>query len=128
MSSLHLVATAAFGLEAVVVRELRRLGFVEPQITRPGRVMFSGDEAAVCRANLWLRSADRVLVQLARFPAADFDTLFEETRNLPWEQWIASDNAIPVRGRSRKSQLSSVPACQRTVKKAIVSKTDRGNM
>ena len=117
----HLVATAAFGLEAVVVRELEQLGY-EPRITRPGRIEFGGDDRAICRANLWLRSADRVLVQLAKFSAADFDTLFDTTRELPWEQWMAPDAAIPVRGRSHKSQLSSVPACQRSVKRAIVER------
>lgn len=116
-----LVATAAFGLEAIVVRELEALGY-EPKITRPGRIEFAGDLIAVARASLWLRSADRVLLQLAKFAATDFDLLFETVSNLPWEEWIAPDAAIPVRGRSHKSQLSSVPACQRTVKKAIVER------
>ncbi len=119
--SLKLVATAAFGLEAVVVRELEQLGYT-PKITRPGRIEFEGDTRAICRANLWLRSADRVLVQLAKFAAPDFDALFDTVRSLPWEDWIAQDAAIPVRGRSHKSQLTSVPACQRTVKKAIVER------
>ncbi len=118
---LQLVATAAFGLEAVVVRELEQLGY-EPRVARPGRIEFAGDVSAVCRANLWLRSADRVLVQLAKFPAADFDALFDTARDLPWEEWIGPTTAIPVRGRSHKSQLTSVPACQRTVKKAIVER------
>jgi 23S rRNA (guanine2445-N2)-methyltransferase / 23S rRNA (guanine2069-N7)-methyltransferase len=118
---LTLVATCAFGLESVVVRELAALGY-EARVVRPGRIVFAGDGSAVCRANLWLRSADRVLVELASFAAADFDALFETTKTLPWEEWISADAAIPVRGRSRKSQLSSVPACQRTVKKAIVDR------
>ncbi len=116
-----LVATAAFGLEAVVVRELKQLGY-EPKITRPGRIEFPGDLSAIARTNLWLRSADRVLLELGRFSATDFDALFETTRDLPWEAWIAPAAAIPVRGRSHKSQLTSVPACQRTVKKAIVER------
>ena len=118
---LQLVATAASGLEAVVVRELEQLGYAA-RVARPGRIEFAGDVSAICRANLWLRSADRVLVQLAKFPAADFDALFDTTRGLPWEEWIAPAAAIPVRGRSHKSQLTSVPACQRTVKKAIVER------
>ncbi len=116
-----LVATAAFGLEAIVVRELKALGY-EAKVTRPGRIGFRGDLSAIARSNLWLRSADRVLLQLGDFPAADFDALFETTRDLPWEEWIAADAAILVRGRSHKSQLTSVPACQRTVKKAIVER------
>jgi 23S rRNA (guanine2445-N2)-methyltransferase / 23S rRNA (guanine2069-N7)-methyltransferase len=117
----QLVATAAFGLEAVVVRELKNLGY-EGHVTRPGRIEFTGDELAVCRTNLWLRSADRVLIQLARFAAPDFDALFDTVAELPWEAWIEREAAIPVRGRSRKSQLTSVPAVQRTVKKAIVKR------
>jgi 23S rRNA (guanine2445-N2)-methyltransferase / 23S rRNA (guanine2069-N7)-methyltransferase len=119
--SFQLVATAAFGLEAVVVRELTDLGY-EPRIVRPGRIEFTGDWSAICRANLWLRSADRVMVQLAKFPAPDFDALFDTVGELPWEDWIHRDAAIPVRGRSHKSQLTSVPAVQRTVKKAIVQR------
>ena len=118
---LQLIATAAFGLEAVVVRELRALGY-DPHIVRPGRIAFAGDPTAVCRSNLWLRSADRVLIELANFAAVDFDVLFERVRSIPWEQWVAVDAQLPVRGRSHKSQLTSVPAIQRTVKKALVER------
>ncbi|BBO32684.1 class I SAM-dependent methyltransferase [Lacipirellula parvula] len=120
-ASLNLIATSAFGLEAVVVRELSDLGYAA-KVARPGRIAFSGDASALCRANMWLRSADRVLVELASFQAADFDALFDTTRDFPWEEWIAADAAIPVGGRSVKSQLSSVPAIQRSVKKAIVER------
>ena len=117
----NVIATSAFGLEAVVVRELNDLGYAA-KVVRPGRIMFPGDASAVCRANMWLRSADRVLIELASFAAPDFDALFDTTRELPWEEWLEPDAAIPVSGRSIKSQLSSVPACQRTVKKAIVDR------
>ena len=119
--SFNLIATSAFGLEAVVVRELSDLGY-PAKVARPGRIAFSGDASALCRANMWLRSADRVLVEVASFAAADFDALFDTTRDLPWEEWMAADAAIPVGGRSIKSQLSSVPAIQRSVKKAIVER------
>ncbi|HMP06805.1 MAG TPA: THUMP domain-containing protein, partial [Lacipirellulaceae bacterium] len=108
MTTLRIAVTCAFGLEAVVRRELHALGY-EGSVARPGRLVFDGDAASVCRANLWLRSADRVLIELAAFPAADFDALFETVRALPWEDWVAPEAAIPVRGRSIKSQLSSVP-------------------
>jgi 23S rRNA (guanine2445-N2)-methyltransferase / 23S rRNA (guanine2069-N7)-methyltransferase len=123
--ALNLVATCAFGLEAVVARELADLGLTaRPSGT--GRVDFAGDWADVARANLWLRTADRVLVRVARFPvgAGDpgFDALFERTRALPWERWIALGSAFPVAGRSVRSAISSVPALQRTVKRAIVDR------
>ncbi|MEO8496437.1 MAG: bifunctional 23S rRNA (guanine(2069)-N(7))-methyltransferase RlmK/23S rRNA (guanine(2445)-N(2))-methyltransferase RlmL [Planctomycetota bacterium] len=114
-----LIATTAFGLEAVVKRELAALGY-EARIGDPGRIHFRGDLSAIVRANLWLRVADRVLVHMASFEAADFDALFDTTKALPWDRWIPKDGQFPVIGRSLKSQLSSVPACQRAVKKAIV--------
>jgi putative N6-adenine-specific DNA methylase len=87
-----------------------------------GRVIFWGDASAICRANLWLRSADRILVKMGEFPATTFEDLFEQTKALPWPEWIPGDAEFPVNGRSHKSQLSSVPACQAIVKKAIVEK------
>jgi 23S rRNA (guanine2445-N2)-methyltransferase / 23S rRNA (guanine2069-N7)-methyltransferase len=118
---LQLIATSTVGLEAVVARELKGLGY-EPKIPQTGRIAFAADESAVCRANLWLRAADRVLIEVGAFDATDFGQLFDRTYELPWQQWIARDAAFPVNGRSVKSQLSSVPACQRIVKKAIVEK------
>jgi len=121
MAELELIATSTFGLEAIVARELEALGY-ESKTIQPGRMLFSGDAAALCRANLWLRAADRVLLRLGSFEATDFGQLFDGTHALPWEEWIPADGAFPVRGRSIKSQLSSVPACQKIVKKAIVEK------
>lgn len=118
-SPLELIATTAFGLEAIVRRELQALGY-EGTIVGPGRILFSADAAAICRTNLWLRTADRVLVRMASFPAEDFDALFDTTKSLSWNDWIGADASFPVVGRSIRSQLSSVPACQRAVKKAVV--------
>ena len=117
--NLDLIATSTFGLEAVVARELAALGY-EGRPTQTGRIEFVGDGEAVARANLWLRSADRVLIRVGRLEARDFDTLFEAVQALPWEDWIPADGCFPVSGRSVKSGLSSVPAVQRCVKKAIV--------
>jgi putative N6-adenine-specific DNA methylase len=119
MSRLELIATAAFGLEAVVSRELADLGYTE-QIVEDGRVSFIGDELAVCRCNLWLRSADRVLLRVAAFPAANFDQLFEQIQALPWEQWIPADGRFPVDAKSVRSALHHTPSVQKAVKKAIV--------
>ncbi|MEN0109366.1 MAG: bifunctional 23S rRNA (guanine(2069)-N(7))-methyltransferase RlmK/23S rRNA (guanine(2445)-N(2))-methyltransferase RlmL [Planctomycetota bacterium] len=113
------VATAAFGLETIVRHELEALGY-PARVIQPGRVLFRGGEAAIREANLWLRCAERVLVRVATGPADDFDKLFELAREAPWSEWLPADAAFPVRGRSHKSRLTSVPACQRTVKKAIV--------
>lgn len=118
---MDLIATATFGLEAIVARELEALGY-SAKIIQAGRILFEGDETAVCRANLWLRTAERVLVRVGDFEALDFGTLFDATYALPWEEWIAADDEFPVSGRSIRSQFSSVPACQKIVKKAIVEK------
>ena len=116
-----LIATATFGLEAVVSRELEALGY-EPRTTRPGWLSFRGDATAIARANLWLRVSDRVLIEMNVFQADDFGVLFDETRATTWERFLPANASFPVRGRSVKSKLSSVPACQRIVKKAIVER------
>ncbi|MDX9872185.1 MAG: class I SAM-dependent RNA methyltransferase [Clostridia bacterium] len=121
MSSFELIATAAFGLEAVVGRELAALGYQEQKV-ETGRVLFRGDERAVCRANLWLRSAERVLVNMGQFEAGSFEELFQQTKALPWEEWLPQDANFPVEGKSVRSRLYSVPDCQAIVKKAIVEK------
>ncbi len=121
MPQLDLIATSTFGLEAVVVRELKALGY-DAKVAQPGRILFQADAAAIARANLWLRSSDRVLIRVGTFEAQDFGVLFDETKALPWEQWLPRDASFPVTGRSVKSQLSSVPACQKIVKKAVVEK------
>ncbi len=118
---LQLIATAAFGLEAVVARELRALGISETRV-EDGKVRFSGTALDICRANLWLRSADRVLLVVGEFDAPDFGVLFDQANALPWENWLPETAAFPVRGRSVRSQLHSVPDCQRLVKKAIVER------
>lgn len=120
----RLTATCAFGLEAIVARELRALGYQELAMDR-GRVGFSGPPSAICRANLWLRCADRVLLTIGEFQARSFDELFDQTTALPWADWIPEDAEFPVIGKSVKSQLSSVPACQGVVKKAVVEALGR---
>ncbi|MEF3305460.1 THUMP domain-containing class I SAM-dependent RNA methyltransferase [Paenibacillus sp. GYB003] len=121
MDKVQLIATAPMGLEAIVAREVRELGYDDVMVEN-GKVMFQADKSAIARANLWLRTADRVLLKLGEFPATTFDELFEGTKALPWPDWIPEDAAFPVEGRSHKSQLSSVPACQGIVKKAVVEK------
>ncbi|MBO4990901.1 MAG: class I SAM-dependent RNA methyltransferase [Firmicutes bacterium] len=121
MAKLELIATSTFGLEAVVKREVEALGYPILQ-SENGKICYLGDERAVVRSNLWLRCADRVQIRLAEFEARTFNDLFEQTKALPWEQWIPVDGQINVSGSSVKSQLHSVPACQGMVKKAIIEK------
>lgn len=118
---LKLVATAAFGVEAVVKREIIALGY-DIISTKDGQITFWGDERAIVRSNLWLRTADRVLLLMGEFIAETFEDLFQQTKGLPWEELIPPDGKFTVNGTSVKSTLHSVPACQSIVKKAIVSR------
>jgi putative N6-adenine-specific DNA methylase len=119
MKRIELIATASFGLEAVVAREVRKLGY-EDMMVENARVNYRADLEGICRSNLWLRSADRVLVKMGEFTATSFEELFNRTKALPWADWIPVDAAFPVNGKSVRSQLHSVPDCQAIVKKAIV--------
>lgn len=119
MKKIELIATAAFGLEAVVAREVKNLGYEDVTVEN-GRVLFTADEMGIARSNLWLRSADRVLVKIGEFKATTFEELFENTKALPWGDWIPEDAIFPVDGKSIKSKLFSVPDCQAIVKKAVV--------
>ena len=87
MQHLELFATAAFGVESAVARELKHLGYKDTRIDN-GRIYFTGDFEAICRTNLWLRCAGRVYVPIGRFEARTFDELFERTKALPWEEWL----------------------------------------
>ncbi|MCA1023250.1 THUMP domain-containing class I SAM-dependent RNA methyltransferase [Halobacillus litoralis] len=116
-----LIATAAMGLESIVSKEVKALGYENVEVEN-GRVVFEADVSAIPRANLWLRTADRVKLLVGRFKATSFDQLFEETKALPWESFIEEDGEFPVIGKSVKSKLYSVPDCQAIVKKAIVER------
>jgi putative N6-adenine-specific DNA methylase len=118
MPKIELIATATFGLEAIVAREVRQLGY-DAEVEN-ARVIFQGDQQAICRSNLWLRSADRVLIRVGEFTALTFDELFEKTKALPWADWLPENASFPVEGKSVKSTLFSVSDCQAIVKKAIV--------
>jgi len=119
MNKIEIIATASFGLEAVVAREVKNLGY-EDVVVEKARVSFKADPSAICRANLWLRTADRVLVRMGEFKATTFSELFDQTRALPWADWLPVNASFPVQGKSIKSGLFSVPDCQAIVKKAVV--------
>jgi len=118
---LKLIATAAFGIEGLTADELRNLGF-DNLVVENGRVTFETDFAGLCRANLWLRTAERILVSVGQFEAYTFDQLFEQTKALPWEEWLPQNACFPVNGKSINSDLFSISDCQAIVKKAIVER------
>ncbi|HGH5493149.1 TPA: class I SAM-dependent RNA methyltransferase [Staphylococcus pseudintermedius] len=116
----QLLAVCPMGLESIVAREVQDLGY-ETRVEN-GRIYFEGDASAIVKANLWLRTADRVKLIVGQFEAVTFDSLFEQTKNLPWKQFIPTDGQFPVQGRSLKSKLFSVPDVQAITKKAIVER------
>ncbi len=119
INELEIVVPTLFGVEAVAAREIRNLGYETTSVT-DGRITFKGDPMAVCRANVNLRSGERVLVKIGEFKATTFEELFEQTKKLPWSDWITKHVAFPVKGFSIKSKLFSVSDCQAIIKKSIV--------
>lgn len=117
MEKLTCVVPCLFGLEGLAAAELRRLELNDVQAEN-GRVLFTGGADALIRANLWLRTGERVLIRLGAFPAATPDELFEGVRSLPLEEFIPRDGAFPVKGHCLDSNLMSVPNCQKTIQKA----------
>lgn len=120
MKDITLIATAAMGLESVVANEVKQLGY--DVNVENGKVIFDAPVSAIPRCNLWLRSADRVKLLVSQFKATSFDELFESTKALPWEDFIAEDGKFPVTGKSHQSKLYSVPDCQAIVKKSIAER------
>lgn len=122
MNRLELIAPCHFGLEAVLKRELQDLGY-EIAGVEDGRVTFYGDIDAICRANIFLRTAERVLLKVGSFKAQTFDELFEKTKTIPWEQYIPADGKFWVtKASSIKSKLFSPSDIQSIMKKAMVER------
>ncbi len=115
------LAPCHFGLESVLAGELKRMG-AENVAAADGRVAFSGGFDILARANLNLRTAERVLLCLGEFEARSFAELFDQVRALPFEEFIGLHDAFPVKGRSVRSQLHSIPDCQSIIKKAAVER------
>ena len=127
MSTLYtMVAPCFFGTESTLNFEVKRLGAQNIQVT-DGRVAFQGGADVIAAANLNLRTAERVLLLLATYKATTFDELFDGCYNIAWEDLLPANAAFPVKGSSLSSQLSSVPACQSIVKKAIVKRLMHGH-
>ena len=122
MEKLEYIVPCHFGLEAVLKREITDLG-LEITCVEDGRVTFAGDRQALCRANVNLRSAERVLIKIGSFHAESFEELFQGTRALPWEAYIPKDGRFWVtKAASVKSKLFSPSDIQSVMKKAMVER------
>ncbi|AGB19946.1 THUMP domain-containing class I SAM-dependent RNA methyltransferase [Thermoanaerobacterium thermosaccharolyticum] len=121
MSKIELIAPTLFGIESVAAKEIRSLGYEGIKV-EDGKVTFIGDISAICKANMWIRSAERIYVKIGEFEVSTFDELFEGVRSLPWEEWIPENGQFPVDGYSLKSNLHSIPDCQSIIKKAVVER------
>lgn len=122
MKTIQLVAPCHFGMEAVLKREIYDLGYDITKV-EDGRVTFEGDLETICRSNIFLRTAERVMVQIGRFRATTFDELYENMKALPWEDWIPQDGKFWVKKASSvKSKLFSASDIQSICKKAMVDR------
>lgn len=118
------VIPCLFGLEGLVGDEIRRLGLTDVRVEN-GRVLCCGTEEGLPRLNLNLRCGERVLLQLASFPARSFEALFQGAAAVPWEDFVPRDGQFPVKGHALDSQLHSVPDCQKIIKKAAAERLGR---
>ena len=118
---MQFAAPCLLGLEGLAANELKYCG-IDDVRAENGRVLFGGDYSAMIRANLCSRLCQRVMILLAEFEAKDFDTLFEGVRRIDWADYIGERDAFPVKGGSLDSALTSIPACQKIIKKAAVEK------
>ncbi len=118
---LKFVAPCLFGLEAPLAEELRAM-LADEVKAENGRVLFSGDENILARANIGSRYAERILLHIGSFEAHSFEQLFQGVKSLPWEQWIGRTDRFPVKGYSLNSDLFSVRDCQSIIKKAVVER------
>ena len=122
MRKFEMIVPCHFGLEAVLKKEIFDLGYDITEVA-DGRVTFFGDEEALCRANIFLRSAERILIKVGSFPAESFEELFQGTKALPWEEYIPSNGRFWVsKAASVKSKLFSPSDIQSIMKKAIVER------
>lgn len=122
MKRYELIAPCHFGIEAVLKREIIDLGY-DVTLVEDGRVTFVGDEEAICRANIFLRTAERILIKAGSFHAESYEELFQGTKNIPWEEFIPSDGKFWVtKAASVKSKLFSPSDIQSVMKKAMVER------
>lgn len=121
MNNIKMVAPCLFGIESIAADEFRRMGFTDVNAEN-GRVLLSGDDNMLARANINSRFAERILINIGQFSATSFTELFDNVKALEWERYIGRDDAFPVNGWSIDSALHSIPDCQSIIKKAIVDR------
>ena len=123
---LNFCVPCLFGIEGLCADELKRLGMNGVRAEN-GRVFFSGSGPDIARANINIRTGERVLLVVGETKAASFDSLFEGVRSMPWEKYIPASGEFPVKGHSLGSKLHSIPDCQRIIKKAVVERLKTGH-
>lgn len=121
MKNIRLNCPCLFGLESVLSYEIKKIGGENLKVT-DGKISFDGDFNTLAKANLWLSTAERVLIELGSFEAKSFEELFQGIKHLPFENFIGKSDTFPVKGYSLNSALHSVPDCQSIIKKAIVER------
>ena len=119
--NINFVIPCLLGLEKLIADEIKELGG-ENVVSENGRVLFSGNENLLARANICCRYAERIQILVGTFKAVTFEELFQGTKSLSWEQWIGQYDAFPVKGYSLNSKLFSVSDCQSIIKKAVVER------
>lgn len=118
---IRFVIPCLLGLEKLIADEVKALD-AQDVVSENGRILFSGDWNLLARANICCRFAERIQILVGTFPARSFEELFQGTKALPWEDWIVSSDAFPVKGYSLNSTLFSVSDCQSIIKKAVVER------
>lgn len=121
MNEITFCAPCLLGLEGICANELKFYG-IDSAKAENGRVVFKGDYSTMAKANILSRYAQRIQILLGEFEAYSFEELFNNIKNLPWENFIGKSDAFPVKGKSLKSQLHSIPDCQKIIKKAVVDR------
>ncbi len=116
------IASTAFGLEGLTSKDLKRLGAENVSVMNVGGARFEGDAETAFRANLWLRTADRILLVMGEFEARSYEELFQAVKGIAWEDMLGEDAAFPVRARCVRSTLMSPSDVQKIVKKAMVER------
>lgn len=122
--NLRLCVPCHFGLESVLAYEIKKIGG-ENLNTTDGKISFDGDVVTMAKANMWIATGERVLIELGSFRAESFEQLFDGVMKLPLEDFIGREDAFPVKGHSLNSKLHSIPDCQRIIKKACVKRLER---